>query len=127
MSGFLKGRIRSIQFALEGWWTVLRGEKNTWVHAFFSIVTVIAAFWLNFSVEHWVLLILTITMVWVAEFINSAIEMMIDLFSPETHPMAKKGKDIGAAAVLISAIASVLIGYLLFIPPLIEKIAPFFK
>lgn len=122
MGKFLKGRFRSILFAMEGWGVVLKNEKNTWVHSFFTICAVLAGFWLEITKDQWILLILTITVVWVAEFINSAIEMMIDLYSPEIHPMAKKGKDIGAAAVLIAAIASVLIGFLLFWDPLINKV-----
>lgn len=122
MGKFIKGRVRSILFALDGWVVVLKNEKNTWVHAFVTICAVVAGFWLEITKDQWMLLIITITIVWVAEFINSAIEMMIDLFSPQTHPLAKKGKDIGAAAVLISATASVLIGFLLFWEPLISKL-----
>jgi len=118
---FIIGRIRSIQFAFEGWVTVLYHEKNTWVHAFLSLVAVALGIWLKITNDQWILLILTIGMVWIAEFFNSAIEMMIDLISPEIHPMAKKSKDIGAAAVLIAAAASVVIGLIMFLPPLLQK------
>lgn len=122
MGKFFKGRVRSIWFALEGCVVVLKNEKNTWVHAFLTICAGLLGFWLELTKEQWILLILTITIVWAAEFFNSAIEMMIDLFSPDIHPMAKKGKDIGAAAVLISAFGSVLVGFLLFWDPLIVKL-----
>lgn len=66
-------------------------------------------------------------MVWTAEFMNTAIEAVIDLVSPQQNPLAKAGKDIAAAAVLITALASVLIGVLILGPPLlsfVERIIP---
>jgi len=77
--------------------------------------------WLKITNDQWILLILTIGMVWIAEFFNSSIEMMIDLISPEIHQSAKKSKDIGAAAVLIAAVVSVVIGLIMFLPPFLQK------
>jgi diacylglycerol kinase len=70
----------------------------------------------------WAVLLVTIALVWTAEFINSALEAVVDLASPQNHPLAKVGKDVGAAAVLIAALTSVLVGLLILGPPLIEKI-----
>ena len=67
-------------------------------------------------------IILTITLVWTAEFLNTALEAVVDLASPQDHPLAKVGKDVGAAAVLIAALASVLVGLLVLGPPLLEKL-----
>ena len=58
-----------------------------------------------------------------AEFINAAIEATINLSSQEIHPMAKVGKDVAAAAVLLGAIASILIGLLILGPPFLAKIS----
>jgi len=66
-------------------------------------------------------LVLTIAMVWIAEFLNTALEAVVDLASPELHPLAKVGKDVGAAAVLIAAMASVIIGLLILGPPLLQR------
>jgi len=63
-------------------------------------------------------LILAIAMVFSAEFINTAIEAVVDLASPVHHPLAKVGKDVGAAAVLIAALAAALVGLLILGPPL---------
>ena len=57
-----------------------------------------------------------------AEFINTALEAVVDLASPQHHPLAKVGKDVGAAAVLIAAVTSVVIGLLILGPPLWEKV-----
>lgn len=66
----------------------------------------------------WAVLLLTIALVWTAEFINTALEAVVDLASPQHHPLAKVGKDVGAAAVLIAALTSILVGLLILGPPL---------
>jgi diacylglycerol kinase len=80
------------------------------------------AFWLCLPVRDWAVLLLTIALVWTAEFINSALEAVVDLASPQQHPLAKVGKDVGAAAVLIAALTSIFVGLLILGPPLWEKL-----
>jgi diacylglycerol kinase len=70
----------------------------------------------------WAILSTTIAMVWTAEFLNTALEIVVDLASPDLHPLARAGKDVGAAAVLIAAISAVITGVIILGPPLIEKI-----
>jgi diacylglycerol kinase len=64
------------------------------------------------------MLITVICMVWMAEFLNTALEAVVDLASPSHHPLAKTGKDVGAAAVLITALTSIIVGLLILGPPL---------
>jgi diacylglycerol kinase len=61
-------------------------------------------------------------MVFTAEFINTAIEAVVDLASPQDHPLAKVGKDVGAGAVLVAALAAVLVGLLTLGPPLWDRL-----
>jgi diacylglycerol kinase len=68
------------------------------------------------------IIILTITLVWMAEFINAAVEAVVNLASPELHPMAKVAKDVASAAVLLGVVAAILIGGLLLGPPLLLKL-----
>ena len=75
----------------------------------------------------WAIIILTVALVWAAEFANTALEAVVDLASPEKHPLAKVGKDVGAAAVLIAALTAVLVGLLILGPPLWERLAEFFQ
>jgi diacylglycerol kinase len=82
----------------------------------------IFAVWLEINVQDWTILILTIGTVWTAEFINTSLEAVVDLASPIKHPLAKVGKDVGAAAVLIASISATIIGGLILGPPLIEKL-----
>ncbi len=123
MSKFIKSRLRSFGYAFQGWYYVLRNEPNTWIHAVITVLIVLLAFWLHLSARDWAVLLLTIAMVWAAEFFNTAIESIVDLISPDEHPLAKAGKDVGAAAVLIAALTSIFIGLLILGPPLWERLS----
>jgi diacylglycerol kinase len=119
---FFHSRIRSFGHAFHGWAHVLKTQHNAWIHAVAAIMVFIVAFWLRLPTHDWAILILTVTMVFAAEFMNTAIEAVVDLASPVHHPLAKVGKDVGAAAVLIAALAAVLIGLLILGPPLWAKL-----
>lgn len=119
---FIIARLRSIRHALSGWKFVLKTQKNAWVHSLAAIMVVILGLWLDLSANDWAVLVLTIAMVFTAEFINTAIEAIVDLASPGKHPLAKVGKDVGAAAVLVAALSAILIGLLILGPPLWEKV-----
>lgn len=71
----------------------------------------------------WAILVITIAMVFTAEFINTSIEAVVDLASPAHHPLAKVGKDVGAGAVLVAALAALVVGLLILGPPLWARIA----
>jgi diacylglycerol kinase (ATP) len=119
---FITKRIASFRYAFQGWWYVLRTQRNAWIHAIASSLVFVLAAWLRLPAAEWAILILVIALVWSAEFLNTAIEAVVDLASPVHHPLAKVGKDVGAAAVLIAAGAAVLIGLLILGPPLLAKI-----
>ncbi|MEA3440330.1 MAG: diacylglycerol kinase family protein [Chloroflexota bacterium] len=122
MRAFLKSRALSFTYAFSGWWHVIRTQRNAWIHALVSIMVVALGFWLGISARDWAIMILAIAMVWTAEFINTALEAIVDLASPEKSALARASKDVGAAAVLIAALSSVIIGLLILGPPLWHKI-----
>ncbi len=115
-------RWASLTYAIAGWLYMLRWQKNTRIQAVASICVMALALWLQINFLELAVLILTITIVWMAEFLNAAVEAVINLASPNIHPMAKVGKDVAAAAVLLGVVASVLIGLLLLGPPLLVKL-----
>jgi diacylglycerol kinase (ATP) len=115
---FFVSRTHAFRHAFRGWWYVIHTQRNAWIHAIVTTLVVIMAFWLQITMRDWAVLILTIAMVWTAEFINTALEAVVDLASPHHHPLAKVGKDVGAAAVLIAALTSILVGILILGPPL---------
>jgi len=127
MVDFLQSRVKAFKYAFSGLWTVLRTQRNAWIHSIFSLAVIIMAFWLQLPANDWAILILTIALVWGAEIINTSIETIINLASPEQHPLAKDGKDLGAAAVLFAAMASVVIGLLVLGPPLWNRLVQLFS
>jgi diacylglycerol kinase len=87
-----------------------------------SIGVMALALWLQVDFMGLAALIMTITLVWMAEFLNAAVEAVVNLASPEYHPMAKVAKDVAAAAVLLGVVASVLVGGLVLGPPLLSRL-----
>ncbi len=118
----LYSRARSFSYAFQGWAYVLRTQRNAWIHAFVSLVVLALAFWLRLSPLDWAILLLTLMAVWMAEFMNTALETVVDMTMPDPHPLAKTAKDVAAAAVLVGAIGAVLIGLLILGPPLWQRL-----
>lgn len=118
MVEFLETRLNSFRNAFGGWWFVIRTQRNAWIHAIVSILVISVSLWLDLKAQNWAFIIIAIAMVWTAEFINTALEAVVDLASPEQHELAKVGKDVGAAAVLIAAGSAAIIGFLILGPPL---------
>ncbi len=123
---FITSRYHSFRYAFQGWAHVLRTQRNAWIHSLVATLVILLGLWLRLTFQDWAILVLTIAMVFTAEFINTAIEAVVDLASPAHHPLAKVGKDVGAAAVLVAALAAILVGLLILGPPLWAKLMPFF-
>jgi diacylglycerol kinase len=123
---FFLSRLRAFRNAFRGLKYVLRTQRNAWIHALATLLVAALGLWLELSLPEWALLVLTVAMVWTAEFINTALEAVVDLASPQQHPLAKVGKDVGAAAVLIAALAAALVGLLVLGPPLWGKLVKLF-
>ena len=119
----IRQRLNSFQYAFEGLWYVLRTQKNSWIHVLVSLAVIALGLWLRLSRFEWVIIILTIAMVWMAELMNTALEAIVDMTMPETHPLAKVAKDVSAAAVLLGACAAVMVGFLILGPPLWQRLA----
>jgi diacylglycerol kinase len=119
-----KNRVVSLGYALAGWLYMLRWQKNTRLQAVASVIVMALALWLQISALELAVIVLTITMVWMAEFINAAVEAVVNLASPQYHEMAKVAKDVASAAVLLGVVASILIGLLILGPPLAAKLLP---
>jgi diacylglycerol kinase (ATP) len=119
---FLVSRAMSFRYALSGWWFVIRTQRNAWIHAVVSVAVMLISAWLRLAPHDWAVIIIAIAMVWTAEFLNTALEAVVDLASPQQHYLAKVGKDVGAAAVLIAAASAVVIGLLILVPPFLQRL-----
>ena len=106
----------SFGYAFRGLADVIRTQANARIHLA-AMVAVIAAGW-YFSITRWewCIAILCIALVFALETLNTALEYLVDLVSPQPHPLAGKAKDAAAAAVLIAAIGAATIGLILFGP-----------
>ena len=111
---------RSFGYALCGIATTLRSGRNARIQLAIAVAVVVLAFFLRVSRGEWAVLIVTIGLVLAAEAINTAIEGVVDLLSPEHHARAKVAKDVAAGAVLVAAIAAAIVGLLILGPPLYE-------
>jgi diacylglycerol kinase (ATP) len=112
----IEKRVKSVGHAWRGLGFFLKTTHNSWVHFFIFVVVVCAGFYFQITQTEWLFIILVSGMVFVAESFNTAIEIDIDLTSPDFHPNARDTKDVSAGAVLISAITAVAVGIVIFCP-----------
>ena len=112
----IDGRIRSVAFAVAGIRTLLRTQHNARIHAVATVVVFVAGVLFGVSRLEWCLLVTAVTSVWTAEALNTSVEMLADVTSPEFHPMIGQAKDVAAGAVLIAAVGSAAVGVFVFGP-----------
>ena len=116
-------RWQSVTHAARGLEVVLRTQHNAWLHAIATGVVLAAGFVVGLSRLEWCAIVLAMMAVWTAEALNTAIELVVDLASPDVHPLAGRAKDVAAGAVLISACGAVVVGILVFAPHLTANAA----
>ena len=111
-----KKQLRSFGYAWKGIRSCVGKEQNLSFHLIATVLTVIAGFLLDIARTDWMIVILCIGVVIAAELFNTAIEKLVDLVSPQQHPVAGQVKDIAAGAVLVCAATAAIIGLIVFIP-----------
>lgn len=117
-NGYLSG----FRYAAEGLHYAMVTQPHFQFHLAVTATVVLLAIWLDLSVASWIVLILTIGGVLVTEVLNTAIETVVDLVSPDHNVLAKHAKDLAAAAVLLAALISVLVGLVVLGPPLLARL-----
>ena len=117
------GLIASFRFALAGIAYLLSTQRNARIHLAVAGVVCLLAAWLRVARAEWSVLILTIACLFILEGMNTALEAVVDLTSPQLHPLAKIAKDVSAGMVLIAAVAAVIVGLLVLGPPLWARLA----
>jgi diacylglycerol kinase (ATP) len=119
-TSYLNGRLRSFAHAFRGLRVLVQSQHNARIHALATVLVVAAGALLRISPTEWILVALAVACVWMAEALNTAIEFLVDLASPDLHPLAAKAKDVAAGAVLIAAVGSLIVGALVFGPPILK-------
>lgn len=122
MMPYLSSRLRSFRYAFEGIGYVFRTQKNAQIHLVVIVLVLVLAVWLAIPLNETAIILLTIGMVLGTEFINTALEAIVNLISPGQHPLAKITKDVSAGAVLLLAIIAIAIGIVILGPPLLLKL-----
>ena len=112
----IKRFINSFHYSWDGIKYAFKYEQSMFIHVLVTLLVVICGIVLKLDFQEWLLCIVLIGLVIATELINTAIEAVVDLACPEIHPLAKTAKDTAAGAVLVSAMASVIIGLMIFIP-----------
>jgi diacylglycerol kinase len=125
--GELAKFIASFGYAFRGLWYALRTQRNARVHLVLALLAILLGIVLRISAVEFALIFVAITAVFITEMVNTAVELCVDLASPEYHPLAKIAKDVAAGAVLLSAILAVVIALFVFVPHLWPLVISLFK
>ena len=113
-------RAKSFSYAGRGVWVFIKTTHNAWIHLALFALAIFLGSYFGISKIEWMLLVLAGGFVIVAEAFNTAIEIDIDLTSPDYHPYAKDTKDVAAGAVLLAALTSLTVGLLIFVPYIVN-------
>lgn len=116
---FLKGRLRSLRFALRGAWLLIITEHSIMIQITIGVLVTILGFFMHLSSIEWMFQFLAIGIVLVAESLNTAIEKLCDFIHPDYHKKIGFIKDISAGAVTFAALIAILVGFLIYIPKFI--------
>jgi len=114
--------LASFRYAFAGLGYLVRTQPNTRIHLAMAVTVVALGLWLGLPARDWAVLALTVGLVLTAEAFNTALETLVDLVSPEPHPLARTAKDVSAAAVTLAAVAAVVVGLLVLGPALWEQL-----
>jgi len=113
-------QLRSFKYAFNGIKCCIGKEQNLSFHLIATVIVITTGFILGISHMEWIIITFCIGLVIAAELVNSAIERLVDLVSPERHPIAGQVKDIAAGAVLVCATVATIIGIIIFSPYLFK-------
>ncbi len=109
-------RKAAFRYAFQGLVDLVRHHPHAHLHALATLAVLLLATYLGCSRWEWVSLLLSMAIVWVAEALNTALEYLTDLASPDQHPLAGKAKDMAAAAVLLASLFAAVVAMLIFWP-----------
>jgi len=107
---------QSFKFALRGIFYAFISQRNMRIHILSAFLVILAGIYFGISLTEWMFLSIAITLVLAAETVNTAVETLVDLYTQEFHPLAKRAKDLAAGAVLFTAVNAIVIGSIIFIP-----------
>lgn len=114
---------KSFKFAFDGLKTAILKGRNFRIQITIGLLAIILGFVFKFAYWEWLHLILIIILILILELLNTSLEAIVDLVSPEIQEKAKIAKDVAAATVLVASIGSIIIGVLLFLPKILKMLS----
>jgi diacylglycerol kinase (ATP) len=115
-----KTRLKSFQYAFSGIAYMFKTQHNSWIQATIAGIAFFLGFYLKISLTGWGIIILATGLVFTAELINTSIESLVDLISPEMNEKAGRIKDLAAGGVLLASISALVAGIMIFLPKILE-------
>jgi len=118
-----KMRFTSFKYAFRGIAYMFKTQHNSWIQSGFAILAIFLGFYLHISLTEWFFILFAIGLVFMAELLNTALETLVDLVSPEKNEKAGRIKDLAAGGVLMIALAALITGIIIFLPKLFPSIS----
>jgi len=119
----IRNRLKSFDFAFNGFKLLLKNEHNARLHLLATIVVCLLGWFFNVNLYEWISLVIVMALVWIAEIFNTALEEICNLISKEKNPKIKIIKDLAAGGVLLSAIGALVVGLIIFVPKILDFFA----
>ncbi len=114
--------LESFNYALAGFIHALSTQRNMKIHCLAAAVVLFFGYYLHLSTVELAVLVLTVGLVMAAEIMNTAVEVVVDLITEEYHPLAKTAKNVAAGSVLLTALAAIVVGFLLFFDKVADRL-----
>ena len=119
---YLKGRLRSLKFAIKGMWLLATTEDSIKAQLFIGVLAVVAGFYFDISNIEWMIQLIITALVLVAEASNTAVEKMADFVHPDYHKKIGFIKDIAAGAPAFAALFAIIVAAIIYIPKILALI-----
>ena len=116
----IRKRLKSFKYAINGLRVLFKYEHNSRIHLVALICAIVLGIFLDISNLEWLFIVIVSGFVFSTEIVNSAIEYISNFISPNYNEIIKKVKDLSAAAVLVSAITSLIVAFIIFIPKILN-------
>jgi len=116
MLAFFKARMRSFGHAIRGIRFLIQSERHAQIHLLATAIVIVFGLMLSISSAEWCLVSLAIGLVWATEALNTVLERLVDLCSPQHNEVAGQAKDLAAGAALLAAVAAAIVGLVVFLP-----------
>ena len=112
----VRAKVLAFRYAWQGIDYMLRTQVNAWIQIGIAAIVTVVGLLFGLSGVEWCVVVLAMAAVWIAEALNTAIEAVVDLASPERHALAGRAKDVAAGAVVVAVAAAAICGLVIFGP-----------